>query len=124
MCGRTREFHQQQVEDLLLVNSHSMAIHLKPKVRNQLNLQLKLYPSKPIQNQTAPFLMERGQNGVRYNEEKTDFIKPGSVLLSHVLRHSIITAEDFRFPVRDGMERFIPRYDHQAKQNQFDFQTV
>ena len=49
---------------------------------------------------------------------KTDFIKPGSVLLSHVLRHSIITAEDFRFPVRDGMERFIPRYDHQAKQNQ------
>ena len=55
---------------------------------------------------------------------KTDFIKPGSVLLSHVLRHSIITAEDFRFPVRDGMERFIPRYDHQAKQNQFDFQTT
>ena len=46
------------------------------------------------------------------------------MLLSHVLRHSIITAEDFRFPVRDGMERFIPRYDHQAKQNQFDFQTI
>ena len=47
-----------------------------------------------------------------------DFIKPGSVLLSHVLRRSIITAEDFRFPVRDGLERFLPRYDHQAKQNQ------
>ena len=41
------------------------------------------------------------------------------MLLSHALRHSIITAEDFRFPVRDGMERFLPRYDHQAKQNQF-----
>ncbi len=54
---------------------------------------------------------------------KTDFIKPGSVLLSHILRHSIITAEDFRFPVRDGMERFFPRYDHQAKQNQFDSKT-
>ena len=46
------------------------------------------------------------------------------MLLSHALRHSIITAEDFRFPVRDGMERFIPRYDHQAKQNQFDFETT
>ena len=61
-----------------------------------------------------------GGAGVRYNEEKTDFIKPGSVLLSHAFRHSIITAEDFRFPVRDGMERFIPRYDHQAKQNRLD----
>ena len=36
---------------------------------------------------------------------KIDFIKPGSVLLSHVLRRSTIAVEDFRFPVRDGMER-------------------
>ena len=32
----------------------------------------------------------------------SDFIRPGSVLLSHVLRRSTIAAEDFRFPVRDG----------------------
>lgn len=47
----------------------------------------------------------------------SDLIKSGSVLLSHVLRHSTIAAEDFRFPVRDGVERLIPRHCHQTKQD-------
>ena len=37
--------------------------------------------------------------------------KPGIVLLSHALRHSTITARDFRFPVRNGMERTFPAMD-------------
>lgn len=49
--------------------------------------------------------------------EASDLIKSGSVLLSHVLRHSTIAAEDFRFPVRDGVERLIPRHGHQTKQD-------
>ena len=43
---------------------------------------------------------------------KPDFSKPGSVLLSRF--RSTIAARAFRFPVRDGVERLIPRYDHQA----------
>ena len=39
--------------------------------------------------------------------------KLGGELLSRGC--SIIAAEDFRFPVRDGMERWIPRYDHLTK---------
>ena len=40
--------------------------------------------------------------------------RSGNVLLSHAER-STIAAGDFRFPVRDGMERLIHRYDHQIK---------
>ena len=40
------------------------------------------------------------------------------MLLSHALRRSTIAAGDLRFPVRDGMEREIPRHGHQAKQDQ------
>ena len=36
---------------------------------------------------------------------------------------STIAAGDLRFPVRDGMERVIPRYGHQAKKNQKNLQT-
>ena len=49
--------------------------------------------------------------------DESDLIKSGSVLLSHILRCSTIAAEDFRFPVRDGVERCRPRHGHQTKQD-------
>ena len=52
----------------------------------------------------------------RGSKEGAKFIKPGDELLSHVLRRSTIAAGDFRFPVRDGMERIIPRHNRRAKQ--------
>lgn len=60
-------------------------------------------------------VLEKTKTYKKNNNTLTDFTKPGNVLLSHVLRRSTIAAGDFRFPVRDGMERGIPRYGHQAK---------
>ena len=42
--------------------------------------------------------------------------RPGSVLLSRVLRHSTIGAEGFHGRVRDGIGWLLPRHYHQANQ--------
>ena len=42
------------------------------------------------------------------------FIWPGGDLLSHALRRSTIGAEGFHGRVRDGIECFTPRHNHQT----------
>src|SRR5579872_6737334 len=42
--------------------------------------------------------------------------RPGSDLLSRVLRHSTIGAEGFHGRVRDGIGCLLPRHNHQANQ--------
>lgn len=45
-----------------------------------------------------------GGNNVLDQKKKNSLIKPGSVLLSHVLGRSTIGAGNFHFRVRDGIE--------------------
>jgi hypothetical protein len=48
----------------------------------------------------------------------SDLCRPGSDLLSRVLRRSTIGAGEFHGRVRDGIGCFSPRHSHQAGEDQ------
>ncbi len=82
-------------------------------------------PSKQASKAKRADRQKRGvlmQNGracvVRDCKEAIVLGRPGNDLLSRVLRHSTIGAEEFNGRVRDGIGFFSPRSDHRTSKEQ------
>ncbi len=69
-------------------------------------------------DKSAAFCMNGRADAVEDVKRRVVLGRPGNDLLSRVLRHSTIGAEEFNGRVRDGIGFLAPRSDHRTSQGQ------